>query len=591
MRHYRTALTLVWLAGAALAAPGRGTPGDFEIVFTMAPAARAGAGFGEGGHLMRLARGGSLRPLTPQFASAADPAVSFDGRRILFAGKKSATDRWNIYEMTSDGSNLRQITHDLGDCRSPIYQSPIFYLDDRGPMPQIAFVSWASGSAAIYSARMDGSGVRRLTYNPAGALDPVMLPDGRLLFSGGERESASRGVRGSAALAAVNIDGTDYATFSGAQGRRIKRMACVTAKRLVLFVDADVRTWDGAGPLAAIDLRRNLHSYRRLPLSPAYLYHSPSPLPDGTALVSRRPAEGGGTHSIVRLDPQTGRIEAVFSRPGVDAIQAQALVARPVPDGRSSVVDEKQAWAKLYCLNLYETDLNSRLWPHGLVKRIRLLEALPQTAPAGLSKLIPKRLLGETEVDADGSFHLRIPANLPVQIQALDENGMALRTSAWMWAKNKEQRGCIGCHEDGERTPENVMASALMRPAADLMLAPERRRTVDFERDVVPVLARRCVNCHAGNTLPKFAGSAAYETLLRYVTPGAARTSALVWALFGRNTSRPWDPPGPGTPAKRMPPAGSPPLTAMEKLAIIEWIDLGAHYGGAPKPAAAGGQR
>jgi hypothetical protein len=623
---------------ARLRQPGRAvTAQPWDVVFSQIPdvrvsKARALAGgmlrgaYGEGGRLVLLSRAGSLCVLTPQFESAADPAVSFDGMQILFAGKRSTTDHWNIYEMNTDGAGLRQITHNLGNCRSPIYQSPIFYLDDPGPMPQIAFISDAPGvlaecgaarATAVYSARMDGSGVRRLTYNPSGAFDPAMLPDGRMLFSGWERHDLSHGMSGRIELLATNIDGTDYTTFSGGQGRRIKQMACVTAKGLVVFVEADAAAWDGAGSLAVIGLRRNLHSYRRLSLPAAYLYHSPSPLPDGTVLVSRRPA-GGGTHGIFRLDLKTGELETVFDALEMHAIQAQALVPRAVPDGRSSVVDEKQTWAKLYCLNVYATDLSARLWPRGSVKRIRLLEGLPnpaanRTTVNGLSPLLQKRFLGEIDADEDGSFHMQIPANLPVQIQALDENGMALRSSAWIWAKNKEQRGCIGCHEDGERTPENVMASALTRPAANLMLPPERRRTVEFERDIAPILEQRCATaaCHLGAAQLKLSGqgrrlSAGYQALLakdpktgsfRYVTPGVARTSPLVWALLGGNTSRPWDHPAPANAPSRMPPAGSFPLTATEMRAVIEWIDLGAHYNGlpgnrgGPKPAAGGGER
>lgn len=533
---------VVWPAAIGVSAP------PWDIVFTQVPAAAAAPGYGERGRIVRLNRDGSVRTLTPQFESAADPSVSFDGRRILFAAKKTATDRWNIWEMNADGSQPHQITHDLGDCRSPIYQSPIFYLDDPGPMPQIAFVQ----GDAIYSARLDGSGVRRLTYNPYGALDPAMLPDGRMLFSGRGRERVE--------LFAVNIDGTDYAAFSGGQGGRVKRMACVTAKRMVLFVETDGAARDGAGPLAVIDLRRNLHSWRRLALPSEHRYYSPSASPDGAALVSRR---GRGAYEIVRLDLEAGKLEPVFSIPGKHAIQAQALAPRAVPDGRSSVVDEKQAWAKLYCLNLYESDFDAKLWPRGLVKRIRFLEALSQTGT---------RLLGEVDADDDGSFHVQVPANLPIQMQALDSEGMALRTSEWIWAKNKEQRGCIGCHEDGERTPENVLAAALTRPAANLMLPAERRRKATFHGDVAPILARRCASCHNGTAPP----SLAYETLLRYVTPGAARTSRLVWAVFGRNTSRPWDQPASGPAPKLMPPPGSPSLTELEKRAIIEWIDMGA---------------
>jgi len=204
-------------------------------------------------------------------------------------------------------------------------------------------------------------------------------------------------------------------------------------------------------------------------------------------------------------------------------------------------------------------------------------------------------------LDEDGSFHLLVPPNTPIQLQVVDAEGMALRTSAWIWAKNKEQRGCIGCHEDRERTPENVFAQALSHPAAELTLPPERRRTVDFRRDVMPILSARCSSaaCHGGAAQPAMS----YERLLaksataagrpdrgKYVDPGRARTSRLVWAILGKNTARPWDRMRPAPVPKRMPPAGSPPLTDDERQAIIEWIDLGAQLNALPA-GASGGER
>ena len=141
-------------------------------------------------------------------------------------------------------------------------------------------------------------------------------------------------------------------------------------------------------------------------------------------------------------------------------------------------------------------------------------------------------------MDEDGSFHLTVPPNTPFQLQMLDSNGMALRTSAWIWTKNKENRGCIGCHEDGELAPENLLAKALTKPSVPLTLPPERRRTVSFQRDVKPILEQKCglKGCHAGATPPR-------------IDTGVLTT---------------------------MPPKGAKPLTADEKRTIVEWIDLGA---------------
>jgi len=562
---------------ACLAAGGPALPLKLAapVVFTQRPLVKSFPPPGD--RLALLAPDGSIRVLSKDFESAADPDVSFDGKRILFAARKTASGHWNIYEMGADGSGVRQITHDLGDCRNPVYQSALFYLNDPHPIYQITFVSDVAGGLNLYSVRLDGSEPRRLTYTTTSSIDPFQMPDGRILFSSLHA--------GRIDLFGINLDGTDYAAFSGDQGRDIKRMACTTANRLVVFIEADRASWDGAGSVATLSLRRNLHSYRPLTKPADGLYHSPSPLPDGAVLISRRPAQGPGTHSIYRLDPETGRAELVFADPRFHSIQAKLVAPREEPDGRSTVVDEGFPDAVLYCLSVYTTDFADPSWmPPGAAKRLRVIEDVP---PKSATSLFHRRLLGEINLDEDGSFQIQVPANLPIQLQALDSDGLALRSCAWIWAKNKENRGCIGCHEDGERTPENLLAKALEHPANKLTLPPERRRTVDFRRDILPILAARCANCHATAPLPLTSADSANRSLRAYIRP-SARTSPLIWRIYGHNTARPWDgkdvAAAPGAP---MPPAGSPPLTIEEKRAIAEWIDLGAPWDALPT----GGQR
>jgi hypothetical protein len=608
------------ITGGALAAYA---PGYEGIVFTQAPLPQIGevrkitgallpARLGEGAHLAVLSKEGKVRTLTPDFDSAADPAVSFDGKRVLFAGKRAATDTWNIFEINADGFGLRQITHDIGNCRSPIYQSALFYLNDPKPSYQITFVSDAArelnevGSMLatnLYSIRMDGTGVRRLTYGISTSYDPLQMQDGRILFSHWQPNRVQPGQDGRVDLFGIGLDGTDYAAFSGSQGKRVKHMACTTPKRKAVFVESETASWDGAGNLATLDLRRNFRSYRVVTTSADGLFHSPSALPDGSILVSRRSAAGNDTHSIYRMDLQTGRRELVIADPAFENIQAVVLAPRPEPDGHSSVVEDDQDWSKLYCLSIRHTDLKPEWMLPEKAARIRVVEGVPVVEHVANDRaanitngIVPRRLLGDTELDPDGSFHLSVPPNIPIQVQLLDDSGMALRSSSWFWTKNKENRGCIGCHEDSELTPENVFPSALGHPAAQLMLPPARRRTVSFRTDVMPVLASKCATpaCHGGGAEPALnskAGDQGWSVVYRrlldpngagkdrvaLVNPGRARTSRLVWAILGRNTSQPWDNSAAfKSTMKRMPPDGATSLTDDEKRIFIEWIDLGA---------------
>jgi hypothetical protein len=598
-----------------------GSGREFPIVFTQLPADAARSASdaplfdcGEGARIVRLPPRGKKRVLTRKFAGACDPEISFDGTRMLFAGKRAAADPWNVFEMDLETGEVRQITRDHGNCRSPTYQGRLFTLDSPEPWSQITFVSDLAGeinehgvspATSLYTVRLDGSGVQRLTYNPSSDVDPTVLPDGRLLFASWQRATLDRGATGRVALFTSQIDGIDYALFSGDEGRRVKTMPCVTKDRLVVFVETDDPVWDGSGTLGSVSLRRNLHSYEPVTTATDGRFHSPSPLPAGKILVSRRPDSDEGTHGLYTLDPVSGEIDAVFDDPDHHDVQAVAVIARPRPDGRSTVLSEEFSTGVLYGLDVYDSDLGA-LWVSTRTPlRLRVLEGIPrrEASRADEPAVLHKRFLGEVDVEKDGSFNVEVPANTPIRLQLVDEDGLALRSCSWIWVRNRETRGCIGCHEDGERAPENRFVEALAKPSIPLDLPPERRRTVDFRRDVLPILSSRCASaaCHGGGRVEPVldgvasdgdVGDLAYEELLagfpfgghdegpargKYVQPGRARTSPLIWHVYGANTARPWDE-GPRTIPAPMPFAGIG-LTDDEKRVLAEWIDLGAPRG------------
>jgi len=513
-------------------------PVEPPFVLTQLPARQAGesqgaaagmlrADYGEGARLAVVHPDGASEILTEGFDSACDPEISFDGTRLLFAGRRKAGDDWNIFEMNVGGSDVRQITKDIGDCRSPSYQSTLYTIISPQPWYQLTFVGsqprrlnecGLGGATSLYSCKLDGSAVRRLTFNLSGDWDPCLFPDGRVVFASWQRARLDHGPWGRIGLFGINIDGADCAAFCIEQGKRIKHMPCSTTGGLAVFVEGDSVPWDGAGSLGSVTLRRPLHSYRPVTSAEQGLFHSPSPLPNGRILVSRRSPSGDDTHAVGVLDPADGRWEAVFDDPQWHDVQAKAVVPRLQPDGRSSVVTEKDPNGKLYCLSVYINDLEDSQWlPRGLVKRVRILEGLPLGAdasrgnrdrtvadvgPYGIPVLAQRRILSEVPIQEDGSFNVEIPANIPIELQILDAEGMALRSCGWIWAKNHEPRGCIGCHEDGELTPENVFVDAVQEASVKVTLPPEHRRTVDFRRDVMPIIAARCAGCHGELNAP-----------------------------------------------------------------------------------------
>lgn len=589
------------------------------------------ADYGEGASLIIVSPDLSTTVLSRGFHSACDPDVSFDGLRIVFAGKKKTGDDWHIFEIDADGSKLRKVTDGAGGFRSPGYQSSLYTLRPVGvpsvPEYHLTFVAETgavnefgdSPATGLWSCKLDGSGIRRLTFNLSSDIDPFIQTDGRLLFAGWRRSNLNHGPFGRIGLFGVNIDGTDYAAFMGPQGKRIKHMPCTTTSGLAVFIETEKTPWDGAGTLGSVKLRRPLNSYRTLSRKSDGLFHSPSPIADGTILVSRRSQDGGDTHGVGRFEPSSGKFELIFDDPDYHDIQAKVIRSRPEPDGRASVVGESKANGRLYCLDVYNSDLGGMNEAYRTAaKRLRVIEGIPPNRDAsglanpvdpklsgrlgnGTPALAQRRILGEIDIEPDGSFNIELPPNTPIELQTLDARGMALRSCGWIWVRSREPRGCIGCHEDGELTPENVMVKAVKRRSVKLTLPPKRRRTVDFRNNISPIIEQKCAGCHSDpkaalNLKPddssrqnpeKTIPSRTYLTLLvaessssmgKYVHPGRSRTSPLIWHIFARNTARPWDGAFSEQTVKQMPPKESVALTENEKRTFVEWIDLGAMW-------------
>ncbi|MGE5125293.1 MAG: hypothetical protein ACM3PV_03310 [Betaproteobacteria bacterium] len=580
-------VVLAWAQAAGAGRPAAAARSAPSVVVAQVPAAALpaqalGGGslrapLGEGGRLLLVSAAGKTRLLSAGFDSAADPEVSFDGDSILFAAKKQKSDPWCVWEMKADGTAARRISCGAAGARHPVYQSTVYTITATNvePWVQVAFVGSDPGerdeagvapNTSLWSCKTDGSSLRRLTFNLSNDFDPTILPDGRMVYAGWLRHPAEQAAPGRVELLGVNEDGTDYQTYAGEQGLRVKQMPAPTANGLVVFVESDALGGDGGGRLAAVSQVRPLHTYRSLTGEGDGLFRSPAPLPDGRLLVSwRRP--GAGTYGVYRFDPETKASEALLEDPAWHSLQARLLAARKVPDARSSVVREDDPEGKLYTIDVGINDLGKD-WPPGAAKRLRVVEGVParEGTPAG------RRLLGEIPIAEDGSYQVQVPANTPLQLQLVDAEGFAIRSSAWLWVRNHGAQGCVGCHEDPERTPPNRFVKAVQSPAPVLNQPPEKRRTVGYAADVKPIVESKCMSCHgAPGKAPRLDATAA--GLARFAAAGEARRSRLLWHLLGRNTARPWDEEVSAPAPEPLPEAQRP--SPAEIRAFIEWIDLG----------------
>jgi len=195
---------------------------------------------------------------------------------------------------------------------------------------------------------------------------------------------------------------------------------------------------------------------------------------------------------------------------------------------------------------------------------------------------------------------------------------MAIETQlTWVWARPGEVRTCIGCHEDREMALANTDCIAMRKKAHFVATPEEKRRTVDFRRDIMPIIEKKCSGCHhgrddtaggldlrkgfelvfhrtgcRGRAINAALFNHAYESLLQapssrtrigtLVVSGAAKYSPLIWRLYGKklafsDTRNPYT-----KKIMPMPPKDKQQLTDAEKNLFVEWVDLGAQWDNIP---------
>jgi hypothetical protein len=530
--------------------------------------------------------------------------------------------------MNSDGSQKQQITSSNGDCIAPVYAGNRFYLNDPQPTPQIIYAGTEHGWKneqepervfSLYGTDPEGKSIHRLTFNLHSDFSPDILPNGRIVFSSWQYPRDQILLGGRFTLMDINNDGTDLMPFYGNHEMpQYKDMVHISDFDLrVYFIEADRLQGLGGGDIAYLSQRRSLHSYHKLSHESNGLFHSPCPLPDGGLLASFRLKSSNAVYGIYHIDPKSGvRKNKIYEESGWHSIDVHVLSPHPQAKGRSNWLIPDSESGVFYCLDVYRTNL-PELVPlePGTIKYIRVVEGIPIKngieMPDSQYKLnnkfnleshshisySPRRILGVAPVENDGSFHIRVPAEIPLNFQLLDQNYMNLRQqNTWTWVMGNENRGCIGCHEDREQAPPNIMVDAVTKPAVELTLPPERRRTVDFRNQIAPIIASKCVTsgCHVfGQAKPNFAGAEKianvisahqiYDILLEpipnrqkevYVIPGNAEASPLIWHIFGKRLN--YNKTYYCSDSNLMPPQN--PFEAEDRILFIEWIDLGAQW-------------
>jgi hypothetical protein len=472
-----------------------------------------------------------------------DPAVSWDGKRVAFAWKKSLDqDDYHLYEMDLETRDIRQVTSGRGVADyEPAYLPNGDFIFASTRCVQTVDCFWTEVSN-LYTCDPEGKYLRRLGFDQVHTVYPQVLDDGRVVYT--RWDYNDRGQVFPQPLFQMNADGTGQTEFYGNNSwfpTTIAHARGIPGTSKVLAILCGHHS-SQAGKLAVIDpaLGRQenqgvqLVSPRRATLAERIdsygqdgeLFAYPFPLnerewlvtyaPDGWESGERR--RGDADFGIYWMDVD-GRRELLVADSALPCQQAVPVAVRRPPPVRPSVVDYSKDSGTYYVQDIYQGPGLDGI-DRGTIKKMRVvaLDFRPAgirsngSAGPGGGALIStpvaigngawdaKRVLGETPVHEDGSAFFIVPARTPVYFQALDDHGRAVQTMrSWSTLQPGENASCVGCHESKNSAPPAggyPTTLAMKRPPLQLEPFHGPPRGFSFTKEIQPILDRHCVRCH-----------------------------------------------------------------------------------------------
>jgi Hydrazine synthase alpha subunit middle domain len=429
-----------------------------DILFVQTPVLASGAlaqRFPKGSAIVRLSNSTTeheIVHLTDGFFAAADPQVSFDGTKVLFSGQKGLNDRWQVWEMSLDGSNKHQITQCAEDCLRGAYL----------PAEQIVLtVEGGKGTQPLsYLAviKLDGSGFQPITFGTAPFQLETVLKDGRIVASAPWPLAETEQGGSSRLLYTLRPDGTALESF---RCEHAEKAVQTDAEELqdgsLIFVRKSLAGNSTSGELVRIQQG----TPAGVPLGARQaIYQSPRQLSDQDLVVAKEVT--GVANSSRRFDLylfhlRTGTLgERLYADPQLSGVQPVPVKPHMTPKHYWNTLNPDSTTGNFISLNSYLSADDIHGHSAALISQVRVV-----TVNSTDGK---ERDLGEAPVEADGSFFVKVPANWPIRFVLLDAKGQIIREEhGWIWTRPGEQRGCTGCHGDKAVAPENHWPQTLRR--------------------------------------------------------------------------------------------------------------------------------
>ena len=587
------------------------------------------------GNLYRLSPispDGVVTPITNfTGASISDPAVSFDGQRILFSMRPPGGTYRNIYEINADGSGLRQVTSGGGHDFDPLYlpDGRLLFTSSRdGEMDEYNH----SLAEHLYVCDLQGGNLERVSYNQSNDFDPDLLPDGRIVYTRWEHF----GTMNRFPLFVTNPDGTGTFHLFGPHDRNFFHPTVSPDGRLIAIESTMIE--GDAGPIAMLKPEQGPADPTLGPTSLHWDVVTPQVNNDGEPWpygAFKYPRSLGGNKFVAsytlpaatptdvdyglytftldqsgagtQADPATFSIHNLtflYNDPTTNEYDAQVLAPHPKPPVVPYAVDHSVNYGVFLAQDVFNRGTNDgqEIPQRGIdrIDSIAVIVARPTVQGEmnnfSANDFEKRALVGMAPVYPDGSFRIKVPADMPISFATLDTlgRGFVVKRTHLYVRPGEEFNKCVGCHENrvaGGPFPTNPSPMAALYPAHDL--TTQSPTVINYEQTIGPIVAAKCVTCHQPNGGQPAAGGldltavpdtammnrvfprgyinlsgASMKLASQEVDPAFPRRSRLIDYVLGAGSHTALGPH----------PTGVDSLTAAEKRNFNLWVLLGAQY-------------
>ncbi len=487
----------------------------------------------------------NIREPKPEFKRLYKPAISapvtdlmlhWDADKILFT---SLNDRglWDIFEVGVDGSGVREVINndepDLEFADATFLPSGKFMATSNIGYNAVPCVHGTDPVGNMVLFDPADNSLRRLTFDQDANWNPVVANNGKVMFVRWEYTDLTHYF--SRITMHMNPDGTEQKSLYGSgaffptsmfdiqplpgEGSKFIGIASghhgvARSGRLMIFDPVKSRDRFKGIVQELPFSTREIKPIVRDPMVNGVWpqFTKPRPVTDKYFLVSAKLTQNSlwGLYLIDIYD----NVTLIAECEGEGLINGIYVQKRPTPPVIPDKVDLSSKESTIYIQDIYEGEGLPGV-PRGTVKKLRVFayEYVYIRSPSNhvaqgiQSGWDIKRILGEVDVNEDGSAIFTVPANTPISLQPLDSEGRALQwMRSWLTGMPGEMVSCVGCHEDQNTIAmpkRNIASTQKAQPMVD---CEGGARPFTFKLEIQPILDRACVACHNQESKLDFRG-------------------------------------------------------------------------------------